>query len=64
MLQILVVALLFGLAFRATFKIKDENGVFAHVIGDRMGKLWDITHQSMRENKLLRAEKALLRVRV
>lgn len=62
MLQILVVALLFGLAYRSTFKIKDESADLAHVIGDRMGKLWDITHQSMRENKLLRAEKALLTI--
>ena len=31
-------------------------------IGDRMGKLWDIAHQGMRENRFLRAEKALLTI--
>ncbi len=61
MFQILVVALLFGLAYRSTFRVH-EDGDIAQVIGDRMGKLWDITHQSMRENKLLRAEKALLTI--
>src|SRR3712207_3228407 len=31
-------------------------------VGDRMGKLWDIAHQGMRENRFLRAEKALLTI--
>ena len=29
---------------------------------DRLGKLWDIAHQGMRENRMLRAEKALLTI--
>ncbi len=29
---------------------------------DRVGKLWDIVHQGMRDNRLLRAEKALLTI--
>lgn len=62
MTQILVIALLFALALRATYKVKEDESDITHVIGDRMGKLWDITHQSMRENKLLRAEKALLTI--
>ena len=31
-------------------------------IGDRLTKLWEIAHHSMRENSLLRAEKALLTI--
>lgn len=33
-----------------------------HKISEKMGKLWDIVHQGMRENRLLRAEKALLTI--
>ncbi|KKU19787.1 MAG: hypothetical protein UX30_C0007G0060 [Candidatus Saccharibacteria bacterium GW2011_GWA2_46_10] len=32
------------------------------LIGDRLGKLWEIAHHGMRENRLLRAEKALLTI--
>ncbi len=31
-------------------------------VGDRIGRLWDIAHQGMRENRFLRAEKALLTI--
>lgn len=31
-------------------------------LSDRLGKLWDIAHQGMRENRFLRAEKALLTI--
>lgn len=31
-------------------------------ISDQLSKLWDIAHQGMRENRLLRAEKALLTI--
>ena len=31
-------------------------------VGDRIGKLWDIAHHGMRENRFLRAEKALLTI--
>ena len=31
-------------------------------ITDRLGQLWDIAHQGMRENRFLRAEKALLTI--
>src|SRR5262245_20138845 len=50
------------LAFRST-KIRDEElSALPRRISDRMGKLWDIAHQGMRENRLLRAEKALLTI--
>ncbi len=31
-------------------------------ISDKLGRLWDIAHQGMRENRFLRAEKALLTI--
>lgn len=31
-------------------------------IGDRLSRLWEIAHHGMRENRLLRAEKALLTI--
>jgi len=33
-----------------------------HKITDRVGKLWDVVHQGMRDNRFLRAEKALLTI--
>ena len=54
---------LFGiLAFRAA-DIRHENpNDIPRKVGDKMGKLWDIAHQGMRENRFLRAEKALLTI--
>ncbi len=36
--------------------------IIPHRIGNRLGKLWEIAHHGMRENRLLRAEKALLTI--
>ena len=60
-MQIILVFLLALLAVWSTFKVKESDDIGVK-IGDRLGKLWDITHQSMRENKMLRAEKALLTI--
>lgn len=40
----------------------DELAEVTRKSGDRFGKLWDIAHQSMRESRFLRAEKALLTI--
>ena len=61
MTEMILVVLLSLLAIWSTFKFKESEDIGAK-IGDRLGKLWDITHQSMRENKMLRAEKALLTI--
>lgn len=61
MLEVLMVLLLSLLGIWTTFKVKEEDDIGVK-IGDRLGKLWDITHQSLRENKMLRAEKALLTI--
>lgn len=39
-----------------------EVAVIPKRISDRLGSLWDIAHQGMRENRFLRAEKALLTI--
>jgi tetratricopeptide (TPR) repeat protein len=49
------------LAFRAA-DIKHGDDDIPRKVGDKMGKLWDIAHQGMRENRFLRAEKALLTI--
>jgi tetratricopeptide (TPR) repeat protein len=53
----------FGLlAFRSS-RVKDtELSEVSQRISDRLSKLWDIAHQGMRENRFLRAEKALLTI--
>jgi tetratricopeptide (TPR) repeat protein len=50
------------LAYRATSLKHDEIDDIPRKVGDKIGKLWDIAHQGMRENRFLRAEKALLTI--
>jgi len=50
------------LVFRSARVRDEELGDFPRRISDKMGKLWDIAHQGMRENRFLRAEKALLTI--
>jgi tetratricopeptide (TPR) repeat protein len=45
-----------------TRKRSEEDTDVTRRVGDRIGKLWDIAHQGMRENRFLRAEKALLTI--
>lgn len=62
MYELVIVAAFGFLAYRNA-KVRDDE--FANVsrkVGDRLGKLWDIAHQGMRENRFLRAEKALLTI--
>ena len=50
------------LAYQGT-KLRDEDlSPIPRKIGDKLGQLWDIAHQGMRENRFLRAEKALLTI--
>src|SRR5919112_215084 len=59
----LLIVVGFGVLAYANAQIRDDE--FANVsrrVGDRLGKLWDIAHQGMRENRFLRAEKALLTI--
>ncbi len=53
----------FGLLTLRNANPKDEeNVIIPKMIGDRLGKLWDIAHQGMRDNRFARAEKALLTI--
>ncbi len=40
----------------------DEFAALSRGVGNRLGKLWDIAHQGMRDNRFLRSEKALLTI--
>lgn len=59
----LALVLGFGIiALRGSRVREDELSEFPRKISDKVGKLWDIAHQGMRENRFLRAEKALLTI--
>ena len=62
MYELLVVAAFGALAFHNVRFHDDEFANVSRKMGDRLGKLWDIAHQGMRENRFLRAEKALLTI--
>src|SRR5687768_2966150 len=62
MIELLIVAGFGALAYRHARLHEDEFGAVSRKVGDRLGKLWDIAHQGMRENRFLRAEKALLTI--
>ena len=58
----LALVLLFGVgAYRATSKHEELSPIPRRISG-KLGKLWEIAHEGMRENRLLRAEKALLTI--
>ncbi len=62
MYELLIVALFAVLAYRSAHIRDDEFANVSRRVGDRLGRLWDIAHQGMRENRFLRAEKALLTI--
>lgn len=51
-----------ALVYRSGHISEREMIVIPRRIGDRLSKLWEIAHHGMRENRLLRAEKALLTI--
>lgn len=61
----LALALVFGfgvLAYRSA-TIRDEDlSPLPRKLSDKLGQLWTIAHQGMRDNRLVRAEKALLTI--
>src|ERR1700722_10197832 len=62
MYELLIVAAFVILAYQNLQVHDDEFANVSRRVGDRLGKLWDIAHQGMRENRFLRAEKALLTI--
>jgi tetratricopeptide (TPR) repeat protein len=62
MLELGLLVVLGILALQST-RIRDsELSELPRKISERVGRLWDIAHEGMRENKFLRAEKALLTI--
>lgn len=59
---IILVILISVLAIYSTYKLKDDSSQISDKISKKLGNLWAIAHQGMKENKLLRAEKALLTI--
>jgi tetratricopeptide (TPR) repeat protein len=62
MFELVIVAAFAGMAYYHTSLRGEELTGVSRRVGDRLGKLWDIAHQGMRENRFLRAEKALLTI--
>jgi len=62
MLELGLVALFGFAAFRNVKAQYDELSPLPRKISEKIGRLWDIAHQGMRENRFLRAEKALLTI--
>jgi len=62
MLDLLLVGIFGFLVYQNARVHDDELAALSRSVGSRLGKLWDIAHQGMRENRFLRAEKALLTI--
>ena len=62
MYELALVAGLGILAIRSSKFRAEELSEIPRRLSDKLGKLWDIAHQGMRENRFLRAEKALLTI--
>jgi tetratricopeptide (TPR) repeat protein len=62
MYELIIVGCFGLLAYHNAHVHDDEYANLSRKMGDRLGKLWDIAHQGMRENRFLRAEKALLTI--
>lgn len=59
----LILLLIFAvLIYRNSSRSHHETAIIPRKIGDRLTRLWAIAHQGMRENRFLRAEKALLTI--
>src|ERR1700676_158603 len=62
MLELAIVVVFAYLTYRNIVIRDDEFAFMSRKLGSKLGKLWDIAHQGMRENRFLRAEKALLTI--
>jgi len=62
MVALILLALFGALAFVSSKQRDAELSPIPLKISDRLGGLWQIAHQGMRENRFVRAEKALLTI--
>src|SRR5580692_10359303 len=59
----IVLLVIFALiVYRHSHLTESELAIVPRRLGDRLNKLWEIAHMGMRENRFLRAEKALLTI--
>ena len=61
MIELLLIAAVIYFLFRAAYKVDDKPEI-PEIVGEKLGRLWQIAFQGMRDNRLLRAEKALLSI--
>ncbi len=62
MLDIIILSIFAGLTIRG-LKVGDrEPSEIPTKVTDKLGRLWDIAHEGMKYNRLVRAEKALLTI--
>jgi tetratricopeptide (TPR) repeat protein len=62
MISIILLIAFAALAYYHLTLREPKTAAISPKTGEHLGKLWDVTHQSMRENRFLRAEKALLTI--
>lgn len=62
MYALVLLLILAYLVFRHSRDDELEMVIIPRRVGDRLTRLWEIAHHGMRENRLLRAEKALLTI--
>lgn len=62
MYALLLIVLIAYFVLRHSRHIDNESMLISRRLGDRLAKLWEIAHLGMRENRFLRAEKALLTI--
>ncbi len=62
MLALIILVIFAYFAFRSAVIEEDDLSPLSLKVSGKLGQLWDIAHQGMRENRFLRAEKALLTI--
>ena len=62
MYELIILVVFAALAYHNAAVHDDEFADVSRKVGTRIGKLYDIAHQGMREKRFLRAEKALLTI--
>jgi tetratricopeptide (TPR) repeat protein len=62
MFELLIIIVFVILAFRNSTVHDDDIANASRKVGDKVGKLWDIAHIGIKQQRYLRAEKALLTI--
>ena len=62
MLELGLIIGLGAIAYKSATIRSEDLSPLPRKISDKMGKLWDIAHKGMKENRFVRAEKALLTI--